>query len=60
MIREYGYIYGIDIWIQMPGNHVSIIRTGRKPHPVKTYFNVTAASVKRCQRAQLKLMEEQS
>ena len=28
--------------------------------PAKTYFNVTASSVKRCQRAQLKLMEEQS
>ena len=61
MVRKYGYIRQISVWIQPPyGNHISITRTGRKPKECETYFDPTPASVKRCQRAQLKLMEQQS
>ena len=46
---------------KMKNGFMGFVTIGRdNDKPAKTYFNVTASSVKRCQRAQVKLMEEQS
>ena len=51
-------IKSIEVWIQPVINHIYIRRVGKTKG--KMYFSPTPASIKRCQRAQIKLLEAQS